>query len=496
MWAARRRKRLLAAEFPAAWKQLLEKRVPIYARLPEADQKELHGLVHVFLDEKKFEGCAGFTITDEVKLCIASQACTLLLHRPTDFYPALKSILVYPRMYYVPSSRHIGPGIVLEREEPQLGQASRHGVILLAWDAVCPTSTEVRVGGNLVIHEFAHFLDFEDGSFNGAPLLGRIGSTDSENSTRSSWDQTCRAEFEKLRTKAERGEETFLDAYGAKNPAEFFAVVTEAFFEQPHELNENSPALYTELKSFFRQDPSVWTPERPELWQASAFFRCGYTKHERKDWAGATEDYSQAIGFKPEFAQAYFCRGDAKEKQRDFSGALADYDQAVKLDSGNPRPLLYRARLRLRLSDPAAAVADYTRAIDLDHHFAEAYYERGIIKEERGEFDGALADFGPAIALIPDGTTLLTRRGRLLYNLGRLEEALVDYRRASDLAGPLCSARFRVWLIRSRLGEFEKATAELGKELHSVPEEDQSSWGPSSLRFWWASFRKTGFSKK
>src|SRR6266404_2455291 len=112
MWKKQQREKLKAAPFPANWSRVLEERFPLYARLPAEDQKELQAHIQVFLAEKRFEGCGGLEITEEMKVCIAAQACVLLLHRETDYYPGLRSILVYPSAYFAKTTRHVGAGVM------------------------------------------------------------------------------------------------------------------------------------------------------------------------------------------------------------------------------------------------------------------------------------------------------------------------------------------------------------------------------------------------
>jgi MtfA peptidase len=244
----RRRERLRSAPFPPAWLDIIVKNVPIYNRLPEADRRELQGHIQVFLFEKHFEGCGGLELTDEMKVTIAAQACLLLLHREADCYTRLITILVYPHAYVARSVEPIGNGVVLEGETVRLGEAWRDGVVVLSWDDVRSGATDIHDGQNVVLHEFAHQLDQEDGSADGAPMLER-------RSQYVTWARVLGAEYEKLRRDAERGRSSVLDQYGATNPAEFFAVATECFFENPVPLEKKHPELYAELKAYYRQDP-------------------------------------------------------------------------------------------------------------------------------------------------------------------------------------------------------------------------------------------------
>src|SRR4029079_18256649 len=122
----RRRERLRAASFPADWDQTLRRNVPLYGRLNESDRKELQAHVQVFLAEKHFEGCGGLTLTDEIKVTIAAQACLLLLHRENDMYPGVDAILVYPHAYRV-EQREVVDGVVREGEQARLGESWTRG---------------------------------------------------------------------------------------------------------------------------------------------------------------------------------------------------------------------------------------------------------------------------------------------------------------------------------------------------------------------------------
>jgi Mlc titration factor MtfA (ptsG expression regulator) len=246
----RRRERLRARAIPSEWHAILARSVPIFRKLPPEDRTELLGHVQVFLAEKNFEGCGGLELTEEIRVTIAAQACLLLLHRKTEYYPQLTSILVYPSGYTVPGDRYVGGDIWEEGGENLLGHTERHmRSLVLAWDATQQGALNPSDGQNLVLHEFAHQLDFEDYGTDGAPPLA----------TRSEylgWAQVMKKEFEALRIAAEEGLPTVLDIYGATNPAEFFAVVTEAFFELPRALRERHPELYATVSRFFRQDPA------------------------------------------------------------------------------------------------------------------------------------------------------------------------------------------------------------------------------------------------
>jgi len=248
---SRRRERLPAEPFPDHWRRLVETRVPLFSQLSSEDQRELLGHTRVLLEEKHFEGAAGLLMRDEVRVTIAAQAALLLLHRDTDYFPRLTSIIVYPSGY-VAESKHAEGGIWSEADESLLGHTQRDlRAIVLAWDEAKAGAADPDDGHNLVLHEFAHQLDFEDGSTDGTPVLESGAQI-------RVWAEVFGEELEALRRAADDGEPTVLDPYGAEDPAEFFAVATETFFERAAELEQRHPRLYEQLRRFYRQDPAAW----------------------------------------------------------------------------------------------------------------------------------------------------------------------------------------------------------------------------------------------
>jgi Mlc titration factor MtfA (ptsG expression regulator) len=245
----RRRDAVRRRPFPAPWRVLIEKNVPYVARLSASDREELLGHVQVFLDEKRFEGCGGLEITDEVRVTIAAQACILLLHRDADLYPQLVSILVYPTAYVVRGGRRTPEGLIAEGPEARLGESWARDVVVLAWDNVLSGAADIHDGHNVVLHEFAHQLDQESGGGDGAPALPR-------RSMYVAWARVLGHDYQQLVRDVGRRHRTLIDAYGATNPAEFFAVATETFFEKPRRLQSRHPELYDQLKGFYRQDPA------------------------------------------------------------------------------------------------------------------------------------------------------------------------------------------------------------------------------------------------
>jgi Mlc titration factor MtfA (ptsG expression regulator) len=270
-WAPRwRLRRALAQALAPAQLAVLERNVAQYPGMAPEQQALLQRLVQQFLFEKKFVGCAGLDVTDEMRVTIAGQACLLLLGRqggagarhgmPGRAFPQLDTILLYPGAFLVPKNEVDEAGVVTPTRQDLLGESWGDGRVVLSWQHVrrAPDGDTDLDGGaqNVVLHEFAHQLDSESGSHNGAPYLG---SADSYRS----WSEVLSRDFAGLRADAVFGQFGVLDHYGATSPAEFFAVATESFFEQPHRLAERHPALFAEFEKYYRVDPRAWCAPPP-----------------------------------------------------------------------------------------------------------------------------------------------------------------------------------------------------------------------------------------
>jgi Mlc titration factor MtfA (ptsG expression regulator) len=246
-----RLRRALARPLAPTQLAIIERNVVQYRGMPAARREELQQLVKHFLYKKTFVGCDGLEVTEEMRVTIAAQACLLLLGRSTRVYPGLHAVLVYPGAFLVPRNEVDAAGVVTETRQDLLGESWGDGRVVLSWEHVRRLGNEAEGTHNVVLHEFAHQLDSESGSTNGAPFLG------SPERYRS-WSQTLSRDFELLRRDTWWGYRDVLDPYGATNPAEFFAVATETFFEMPHALAARHPELYTEFLAYFRVDPRDW----------------------------------------------------------------------------------------------------------------------------------------------------------------------------------------------------------------------------------------------
>lgn len=247
----RRRARWRALPFPAEWRAILRRRVPYVRALPADLQLQLKRHMQVFLREKAFIGCRGFEITDEVRVTIAAQACLLLLHRPGGYYPKLRQILVYPGAFIVANVHADGSGVQQDQRRVLSGESWSQGQVILSWEDAVQGAAAAHDGQNVVIHEFAHQLDQATGQANGAPPLAPT-------QRRARWAQVMGDAFAALQARAARGEPSLMSHYGATDPAEFFAVASEVFFEQPAQLAAELPAVHAELVALYGINPASW----------------------------------------------------------------------------------------------------------------------------------------------------------------------------------------------------------------------------------------------
>ncbi|MBI3369797.1 MAG: zinc-dependent peptidase [Burkholderiales bacterium] len=251
-WVARRRARLRGRPFPAAWRRILRQRVPLVARLPADLQQRLKGHIQVFLAEKPMLGCQGLRVSDEMRVTVAAQACMLLLGRAEpDYFPGLRQVLLYPGAFVVERLQPQGGGVLQEQRRALAGESWQQGQVILSWDDVRAGGAVADDGCNVVMHELAHQLDQDTGAANGAPAMASPAQA-------RRWSQVMNAAFARLQAMTQAELPSVLSAYGASSAAEFFAVATEVFFEQPHQLVAEYPALYTELARYYLVDPLAW----------------------------------------------------------------------------------------------------------------------------------------------------------------------------------------------------------------------------------------------
>ncbi len=233
-----RRRRLARRPLPPAWPAILERRVPFWRRLPEAERRAFLEKLKVFVWEKHFIPAGGMALTDEVRVVIAAAAVRLVLHLDLSFYDRLTEIVVYPGAY-----RHPDRGGAI------LGEAHHWGTVVLSWSDVTAGLANRGDGHDTATHEFAHVLDRNDGAFDGTPELPSRADY-------APWTAVLGRHFAGLR-EADEDERRVLREYGATNEAEFFAVATESFFEKPVQMRARLPALYERLRGFYGCDPAA-----------------------------------------------------------------------------------------------------------------------------------------------------------------------------------------------------------------------------------------------
>jgi MtfA peptidase len=240
---------------PDTWHAIVENNVALARGLSSDERERLLRLVQVFLADKHLEGCGGLVLTEEMKVTIAAGASLLLLHLDGPCYPTLRTVLVYPHGFVPKFARRLRTGEIAPPPAHLMGESWDDGVVVISWDDAVRGARNPSDGENVVLHEFAHQLDTEDGVTDGAPILPP--------SALRTWGGVLSEEYERLRRDAARDRPSALDDYGATNEAEFFAVATETFFEKPLQLERDHPALYAQLQQFYRQDPARRVPPPP-----------------------------------------------------------------------------------------------------------------------------------------------------------------------------------------------------------------------------------------
>ena len=236
--------------FPAEWDAQLSARLAPYSSLTAEERSRLQQLIQLFLAKKRFYGCNGLEITDEIRVAIAAQACLLVLNQGWAVYPRLMSILVYPDAFRAEREQYREDGTVAVANHGMLGESWGSGKVILSWEDISRGARDFTDGHNVVLHEFAHQLDNQSGATNGAPPLYR--------NSYQSWARVFGENYTDLQHRIVQRLPRVMDDYGATNPAEFFAVATEAFFEKPRDLRAQRPELYEELCKYYNLDPSGW----------------------------------------------------------------------------------------------------------------------------------------------------------------------------------------------------------------------------------------------
>lgn len=235
-------------DFDPAWEPVLIAGFDHWSLLGDGELQRMRMLVSRFFHQNDWEAARGMDLTDDVKVLISAQAAMLLLGLEIDEYFDVSSVIVHRSTVRLRGPRQGAAGTVTNGVQHLAGQATPQGPVVLAWNAVQRGATRPEGGQNVVYHEFAHRLDMLDGVTDGTPPLGSMEAA-------RRWTEVCTAAFDRVRSG-----DSVLRSYAATNPAEFFAVATEMFFNLPTELVTHEPALYDELRSFYCQDPAARFP--------------------------------------------------------------------------------------------------------------------------------------------------------------------------------------------------------------------------------------------
>ncbi|MEA3419998.1 MAG: M90 family metallopeptidase [Campylobacterota bacterium] len=253
-YQSRKRKQLIekinVMPFPDPYRDTLHK-IPHYGRLPENDQKKIERNILYFLESKEFIG-NHMEISDEIRVTIAFYACLLLLHLDhLNSYGNLKRIIVYPNAMVTEQVR--GSSGIYSKEEMVLSGQSANDTVVISWHDAKREAYHLRYE-NVIIHEFAHEIDYMDGEIDGTPPMMLSHYYE--------WSEVMYDEFSKLTNaavgKEDWGKYKMIGSYAATNEAEFFAVITERFYEAPSVFKRYFPDLYKELQSFYRIDPIIF----------------------------------------------------------------------------------------------------------------------------------------------------------------------------------------------------------------------------------------------
>lgn len=248
----RKHNKLIHHQFPEHWNNLLRDSWPLYNNLPEELKKQLQQRIQIFINEKAFYGCQGFEVNEHHKVLIAAQACLLIVNKSIQHYDSLQAILVYPSTFVVNRGNLMGNELYDNEPLALSGESWSVGKVIISWDDAVSGMINSRDGTNVVIHEFAHILDQESGYANGAPILNSRADYQR-------WSNSFLNAYQRLQNRLQQNQWTAINAYGGTGPEEFFAVVTEMFFEQPDILEQYEPQVYRALEEYFLVNPKSWS---------------------------------------------------------------------------------------------------------------------------------------------------------------------------------------------------------------------------------------------
>lgn len=381
-----------------------------YAHLP-LEWRERHAVVvRRMAAERRWEGAGGLVVTDEMRVTVAGVAALLTLGYDEPYvYADLPAIVLYPGAF--DARRRDGGGWLdlasgtspeVLGENARLGEAWRRGPLVLSWPDAARTARRAATGENLVIHEFAHYVDGLNGDTDGLPMVTGAAAL--------RWPAVVGREFDRLAAQARRGELTLLDHYGATSHAEFFAVATECFFERPHDMRRTHGELYGLMVDFYRQDPAEWLPPPAPRRRAAETLRPAPL---RVDVSG--------LGLSP--ADAAFAEAQELLEAGEPERAAAALGRVLREDPRDAEALTLRAEAHLDCGRWRAARDDALAAIALEPDEVAARLAAAESLFELGDDAGALGEAGAARRLDPKSSSAWFYCGVAASELGRLREA-------------------------------------------------------------------------
>jgi Mlc titration factor MtfA (ptsG expression regulator)/Flp pilus assembly protein TadD len=461
----RRRRRILAAPFPAEWQRILERRLRHYRHLPAEQKRRLHPIVQVLVAEKEWAGAGGLEITEDMKVTIAGEAAVMVSgFEPEYFFDRLHTLVIHPGTVRF-SSRQTARNANLP-EGAFDGIAWHRGPVVLSWARLRRELSGQSPGRNVILHEFAHHLDGLVGEMDGAPPLG-----DAKREQR--WYAVTEAEFFRLVGNARRDEATLLDHYGASNRAEFFAVATECFFELPHELRERHRELYDTLADFYRQSPAEWLPRREAAENLQADANGQFVHVDRRERRRNDHARLRAVRDLPT-ADALFALGLEHLRVEQPEEAVRIFTRLIELDPQDEESLSQRAIALFQLERYDEAEADCAAALAIDPRDVDALCVRGEILLNEGDLAGALAALSAAVTEAPGDAEARVSRARVWLDMGRARKALGDLSEALKREPYLADAHYERGLANEALGRTREAEQDFRRAVLLEPEGDWS----------------------
>jgi hypothetical protein len=477
-----RRKKLLARPLPAEWQAHIERNVSIYPRLATPQQRRLVDAVKIIVAERRFVGCKGLVVTDEMKVTVAAQAALLLLGEEGYYFDRVTSFLLYPFKMVLPPHGVRPPEDGDFDERVILGQAFQQGEIILSWPDVLSGGRVPHDGENVVLHELAHHLDGLDGQMGGSPP-GLSGDRQDH------FHRVFEAALARLRCDLADGIDTVLLPAAAENTTELFAYGTEAYFERPRELDEWDGGLFACLAEFYKVDPREWfgaSENEDEDGDDNTFENENEDEYENEDENEDEEEYEyeyeneyeedeededeveragEGADDLPELetADQYFARGQELFFEGRWADSAADFNRCVRIDPADQEAIVWRGRCYLYQDHADAALADAERACRLEPDDGEAHALRGMCLAHLGRFGESLAAFARADDAVRDDMDALFYRGIAHAETGDDRNALADFSRVIELDPTDKEAWYERSQCHERMGRHAEAERDLAK---------------------------------